>query len=401
MNIHEYQAKKILSQYGISIPKGMIAYTPHEAKKAAAQVSFRGPWMMKAQIQSGARNKGYFTDKKAGRRGGIRLVRSRRDIMPEAEKMLGSTLVTVQTGPKGKLVGRVYVEAYSKVKKTFYASLVIDRMIPAITLLVADTNNEDITALAVLSPDKILRVHLDLITGASPEQIQQVMEFLHLEPKVAKNLETFINGMHQAFVDYDAVMIEVNPVGVTKTGQIVALDAKMSFDNNALYRHKEISVLQDEYEEEDRELKAAKYGFQYSEFDGNIGCIVNGDGIALAAMDLIRARGDNGTACFLNVKGGVDKDKIAAGIKIIMTNPRVEGILINILGGFLRCNLIADGIVAAASEVGLNVPLVVRFEGTNKDEAKDILEHSKLPIIIAEDMEDSVNKLITAMEESD
>lgn len=175
----------------------------------------------------------------------------------------------------------------------------------------------------------------------------------------------------------------------------------MSFDNNALYRHKEISVLQDEYEEEDRELKAAKYGFQYSEFDGNIGCIVNGDGIALAAMDLIRARGDNGTACFLNVKGGVDKDKIAAGIKIIMTNPRVEGILINILGGFLRCNLIADGIVAAASEVGLNVPLVVRFEGTNKDEAKDILEHSKLPIIIAEDMEDSVNKLITAMEESD
>ena len=401
MNIHEYQAKKILSQYGISIPKGMIAYTPYEAKKAAAQVSFRGPWMLTAQIQSGARNKGYFTDKKAGRRGGIRLVRSRRDIMPEAEKMLGSTLVTVQTGPKGKLVGRVYVEAYSKVKKTFYASLVIDRMIPAITLLVADTNNEDITALAVLSPDKILRVHLDLITGASPEQIQQVMEFLHLEPKVAKNLETFINGMHQAFVDYDAVMIEVNPVGVTKTGQIVALDAKMSFDNNALYRHKEISVLQDEYEEEDRELKAAKYGFQYSEFDGNIGCIVNGDGIALAAMDLIRARGDNGTACFLNVKGGVDKDKIAAGIKIIMTNPRVEGILINILGGFLRCNLIADGIVAAASEVGLNVPLVVRFEGTNKDEAKDILEHSKLPIIIAEDMEDSVNKLITAMEESD
>lgn len=244
--------------------------------------------------------------------------------MPEAEKMLGSTLVTVQTGPKGKLVGRVYVEAYSKVKKTFYASLVIDRMIPAITLLVADTNNEDITALAVLSPDKILRVHLDLITGASPEQIQQVMEFLHLEPKVAKNLETFINGMHQAFVDYDAVMIEVNPVGVTKTGQIVALDAKMSFDNNALYRHKEISVLQDEYEEEDRELKAAKYGFQYSEFDGNIGCIVNGDGIALAAMDLIRARGDNGTACFLNVKGGVDKDKIAAGIKIIMTNPRLR-----------------------------------------------------------------------------
>ena len=401
MNIHEYQAKRILRQYGIVIPKGMIAYTPTEAKKAATKVSFRGPWVLKAQIQSGARNKGYFLEKKAGRKGGIRLIKSRKDIAAEAEKMLGSTLVTVQTGPKGKQVGRVYVEAYNKVKKNFYASLVIDRTIPAITLLVADTNNEDITTLAISAPEKILRLPLDLITGASTEQIQKVIEFLHLNPKVFKNMETFVNGMHQAFVDYDAVMIEVNPVGVTTAGQIIALDAKMSFDNNALYRHKDISMLQDEYEEEDRELKAAKYGFQYSEFDGNIGCIVNGDGIALAAMDLIRTKGNNGTACFLNVKGGVDKDKIAAGIKIIMTNPRVEGILINILGGFLRCNLIADGIVAAASEVGLNVPLVVRFEGTNKDEAKDILEHSKLPIIIAEDMEDSVDKLIEAMEESD
>lgn len=401
MNIHEYQAKKILSQYGISMPKGMIAYTPIEAKKAASAVSFRGPWMLKAQIQSGARNKGYFLEKKAGKRGGIRLVKSKRDIITEAEKMLGSTLVTMQTGPKGKLVSRIYVEAFNKVQKNFYASMVIDRMLPAITLLVADTKNEDIASIAVSNPEKILRVPLDLITGASPEQIQQVMEFLNLESKLARNLETFINGMHQAFVDYDATMIEVNPAGVTKNGMILALDAKMSFDSNALYRHKDIAILQDEYEEEDRELKAGKYGFQYSEFDGSIGCIVNGDGIALAAMDLIRNKGDHGTACFLNVKGGVDKDKIAAGIKIIMTNPKVEGILINILGGFLRCNLIADGIVAAASEVGLNVPLVVRFEGTNKDEAKDILEHSKLPIIIAEDMEDSVNKLITAMEESD
>ena len=401
MNIHEYQAKKILSQYGINIPKGRIAYTPLEAKRAASEVSFRGPWMLKAQIQSGARKKGYFLDKKAGRKGGIRLVKSRRDIVREAEKMLGSTLVTVQTGPKGKLVSRVYVEAYNKVDKIFYASLVIDRMAPAITLLVADTKDEDIAGIAVNKPEKILRVPLDLITGASPEQIQNIMEFLKLGPKVAKNLETFINGMHQAFVDYDATMIEVNPVGVTRHGSILALDAKMSFDNNALYRHKDVSVLQDDYEEEDRELKASKYGFQYSEFDGSIGCIVNGDGIALAAMDLIRAKGDFGTACFLNVKGGVDKDKIAAGIKIIMTNPKVEGILINILGGFLRCNLIADGIVAAASQVGLNVPLVVRFEGTNKDEAKDILEHSKLPIIIADDMEDSVNKLIAAMEDSD
>lgn len=400
MNIHEYQAKKIISQYGINIPKGCIAYTPLEAKKAAAEISFRGPWMLKSQIQSGARNQGYFLEKKAGKKGGIRLVKSRREIVQEAEKMLGSTLVTVQTGPKGKSVGRIYVEAFKKVKKIFYTGLVIDRMIPAITLLIADAKDEEIVNLAISCPEKILRIQLDLLTGASPEQIQQILEFLKLRPQSAKSLETFVNGLHQAFVDYDAAMLEVNPAGVLPNGSIIALDAKLTIDDNALYRHKDISLLLDEYETEERELKASKYGFQYSSFDGSIGCIVNGDGIALAAMDLIRAKGSD-TACFLNVKGGVDKDKIAAGIKIIMTNPRVEGILINILGGFLRCNLIADGIISAASEVGLNVPLVVRFEGINKDEAKDILENSKLPIIIADEMEESVDKLLQAMEESD
>ncbi len=399
MNIHEYQAKRIISQYGINIPKGCIAYTPLEAKKAAAEISFRGPWVLKSQIQSGARNQGYFLEKKAGKKGGIRLVKSRREIAREAEKMLGSTLVTVQTGPKGKSVGRIYVEAFKKVKKIFYTGLVIDRMIPAITLLIADAKDEEIVNLAISQPEKILRIQLDLHTGASPEQIQKILEFLKLKPQSAKSLETFVNGLHQAFVDYDAAMLEVNPAGVLPNGSIIALDAKLTIDDNALYRHKDISLLLDEYETEERELKASKYGFQYSSFDGSIGCIVNGDGIALAAMDLIRAKGSD-TACFLNVKGGVDKDKIAAGIKIIMTNPRVEGILINILGGFLRCNLIADGIVSAASEVGLNVPLVVRFEGTNKDEAKDILENSKLPIIIADEMEESVDKLLQAMEES-
>ena len=387
MNIHEYQAKRIISQYGINIPKGRIAYTPLEAKNAALAVAYRGPWMLKAQIQSGARNHGRFLEKSAGRRSGIRLVKHRREIMEEAGKMLGATLVTPQTGPKGKLVSRIYVEAFTKVRKIFYAGLVIDRM-------------HEISELAVNEPEKILRLNLDLITGASPEQIHQVLEFLELQPKSIRSLETFINGLHQAFVDCDATMLEINPSGVDAKGNIIALDAKLSIDDNAMYRHKDLKLLQDEYETEERELKAGKYGFQYSSFDGSIGCIVNGDGIALAAMDLIREKGE-GTACFLNVKGGVDKDKIAAGIKIIMTNPRVEGILINVLGGFLRCNLLAEGIVAAASEVGLNVPLVVRFEGTNKDEAKEILEHSKLPLIIADSMEDSVDKLIAAMEASD
>ncbi|MDR1026670.1 MAG: ADP-forming succinate--CoA ligase subunit beta [Lactobacillus sp.] len=399
MNIHEYQAKKILSQYGIQTPKGMIAYTPEEAKRVSSQVS-RGPWMVKSQIQSGARNQGYFLEKRAGRKGGIRLAKTKKELMAEAAKMLGSTLVTVQTGPKGKLVSRVYVEDYNKVEKIFYTGMVIDRLKASITLLIAETKDEEIAGIAISHPEKILQVPLDLITGADSEQIAKVMNFLKFGEKSRKYMETFINGLHQAFVDYDATMIEVNPVGLMKNGQIVALDAKMSFDDNAMFRHKEIKILRDEYESEERELNAAKYGFQYSEFDGNIGCIVNGDGIALACMDLIQNHGA-GTACFLNVKGGVDKDKIAAGIKIIMTNPRVEGILINILGGFLRCNLIADGIVSAASEVGLNVPLVVRFEGTNKDEAKEILAASKLPLIIADNMEESVALLLKAVEESE
>lgn len=400
MNIHEYQAKKILSQYGINIPKGGIAYTPTEAKRVASRTSFRGPWMLKAQIQSGARNRGYFIEPEAGKKGGIRLVKSRRDIIEQAEQMLGSTLVTVQTGPKGKLVSRIYVEDYNKVKRIFYAGLVIDREDAALTLLIAEIRDDEIAELALNNPSKILKLKLSLEGSSTVEQLRRVMDFLKLEPKSAPSLEKLINGMHKAFIDFDATMIEINPVGVLKNGELIALDAKISFDDNALYRHKDIQLLQDDYEAAERELQAAKYRFTYSEFDGSIGCIVNGDGLALAAMDLLRAQ-NVGTACFLNVKGGVDKDKIASGIKIIMTNPRVEGILINILGGFLRCNLIADGILSAAAEVGLNVPLVVRFEGTNKDEAREIIENSKLPIILAETVEDAVNKLVKAVEESD
>lgn len=400
MNIHEYQAKKILSQYGIQIPRGGIAYTPTEAKRVAGRTSLRGPWVLKAQIQSGARNEGYFLEKKAGNKGGIRLSKTRRDILKQSEQMLGSTLVTIQTGPKGKLVSRIYVEAFEKVESIFYVGIAIDRINAALTLLVASVKKEDITQMAVNNPEQILKITLDLQGEVSPAQVNQVMDYLKLKPRSAKHMETFINGLHKAFIDYDATMIEINPAGVKRSGEIVALDAKISFDDNALYRHRDIKRLQDDYENSERELQAAKYKFTYSEFDGSIGCIVNGDGIALAAMDLLRSK-NVGTACFLNVKGGVDKDKIASGIKIIMTNPRVEGILINILGGFLRCNLIADGIISAASEVGLNVPLVVRFEGTNKDEAKEILQKSNLPIIIAETMEEAVDKLIAAVEESD
>ncbi len=400
MNIHEYQAKKIIQQYGIRIPRGGVAYTPGEAKRTAAKVSRSGPWILKAQIQSGARQKGYFLEKSAGPRGGVRTIKSRRDILRNAEQMLGSTLVTVQTGPRGKTVGRLYVEELCKIERIFYAGIAVDRVRSALVLLVAAIKNEDITNIAFNNPEKILKLNLDLEGDTKPEQVREVMDFLKLSPKSARSLETFINGMHRVFVDYDASMIEINPVGVMKNGELTALDAKISFDDNALFRHHDIAALQDDYEASERELQAAKYKFNYSEFGGSVGCIVNGDGLALAVMDMLRGKNLD-TACFLNVKGGVDKDKIASGIKIIMTNPRVEGILINILGGFLRCNLIADGIIAAASEVGLNVPLVVRFEGTNKEEAKEILTQSKLPIILADSMEDAVNKLAEAMEEAD
>lgn len=399
MNIHEYQAKQILNRYGIEIPKGGIAYTPAEAKRVAINISPKGPWMLKAQIQSGARADGRFIEKRAGKKGGIRYVAGRKDVFEEVEKMLGATLVTEQTGIKGKSVSKVYIEEHISVQQTFYMSFVIDRMIPCIKLLVADATT-NILDLAIDNPEKILSMNLNINAKISSEQINTIINFLKIENSFAKKLKQFVGGLYKAFIDLDAVMIEINPVGVSKKGNFVALDAKISFDDNALYRHKDIAKLHDDYEDEDRALKASKYGFQYKSFnDGSIGCIVNGEGIALSIRDMLFDN-DEKMDCFLNVKGGVDKDKISAGIKIIMTNPKVEGILINILGGFLRCNLVADGIIAAASEVGLNVPLVVRFEGTNKDEAAEILQNSGLPLMMAHTMEESVKKLLQAMEEN-
>ncbi len=400
MNIHEYQAKKILKSYGINIPSGGIAYTPGEAKRTAQKISPRGPWMIKAQIQSGARAQGRFLEKKAGRGGGIRCIAGKQDVWEAAEKMLGATLVTKQTGAKGKLVSKIYIEEYCPAQRMFYASLVIDRMVPCITLLIADAA-ENIIDIVINHPEKILRINLGLKDKINAGQIKNIVSFLKLDDNCRKNLKQFINGMHRAFMDLDATMMEINPVGIDAKGNLTALDAKISFDDNALYRHPDILRLHDDYEDDDRVLKAARYGFQYREVDdGSIGCIVNGDGIALTIRDLLHDHCEKMT-CFLNVKGGVDKDRISAGIKIIMTNPKVEGILINILGGFLRCNLVADGIISAASEVGLNVPLVVRFEGTNKEEAREILQNSGLPIIMAESMEEGVARLLKAMEESD
>lgn len=400
MNIHEYQAKQIISKYGVKIPKGKVAYTPLEAKKVSKEVSARGPWVLKAQIQSGARPLGRFIEKSAGKGSGVRLINTRRELFKQAGEMLGATLVTPQTGPKGKLVTRVYVESYHKVEHKFYVGFSIDRVNATVMLLLANIGEKSIVSIINVEPDKIIRIPLDINKGASMKQIRQASEFLQLPEKIHKNFKRYIQSLFKAFMETDALMLEVNPTGVNKRGNFIALDAKMTIDDRAMYRQPQIPPLFDATEISERVLHAAKDGFQYMAFKGSIGCIVNGDGLALAVMDLIRSKGED-TACYLNVKGGVDRDKIASGIKLIMTNPRVEGILINVLGGFLRCNLVADGIIAAASEVGLNVPLVVRFEGTNKDEARQILENSHLPVIIASDMEDSVDKLLQAMEESD
>lgn len=400
MNIHEYQAKKVLAQYGMNVPKGGIAYTPAEAKRVAQQLSARGPWMLKAQIQSGSRASGHFISHDAGGKGGIRLVTQISNISYEASQMLNNTLVTEQTDEKGKLVSKVYVEAYKETKRMFYAGMIIDSSIPAITLLISDVINEDIVKLADFNAESLLRLNLRYDSGITDEQIFKILDFLSLDKEYLRGFHDFLGKLLFTFINLDAQMIEINPVGVLPDKKLIALDAKITFDDNALFRHPDIMKMKDDSEEEDRVLKAQRCGFHYQEFSGSIGCITNGGSLALEAMDIAKSKGSE-LACALNVKGGVDKDKIAAGIKIIMTNPRVEGVFINILGGFLRCNLIADGILAVTKDVGLAVPIVVRFEGTNKDEAKAILEQSPLPINFADTPKEAIEKLLAQMEEND
>lgn len=400
MNVHEYQAKKILAENGIAVPAGAIAYTPAEAKRAALAITSRGPWMLKAQIQSGARASGHFLEHEAGHKGGIRQVVKVSNIPYETAQMLNNTLVTEQTGAEGFQVNKVYVEAFKKVKNVFYAGIVVDSSVPAVTLLISEVINWDILKMAVTEPEKILRINLRYGETFSEEQILRVLDFLSLNKTYLPVFADFLDKLLKTFVAYDAQMIEINPVGIMRDRTLVALDAKINFDDNALFRHPEVLRLRDGSAENTRAQRAQKFGFQYNEFDGNIGCIVNGEGVALELLDLIRNRGGD-MACFLNVKGGVDKDKIAAGIKIIMTNPRVEGILINILGGFLRCNLIADGILAATQEVGVTMPIVIRLEGTNRDEAKNILQQSKLPVLFADSSAEAAEQLLKQIEEND
>lgn len=400
MNIHEYQAKKIFKTFGINVPKGIIAYTPLEAKDAALEISNNGPWVVKAQIQSGSRDLGKFHDKRAGKKGGIRLSKTIDEVFENADEMLENLLVTNQTGKKGRLVSRIYVEEYIKSIEKFYIGLVVDWVSASTVLLIApvsNKNDDNIVEMASSYPENILKINLGLQKELTSEQLKEITDFMESDVDKRK-LKSFINKMLKLFYSYDATMLEINPIGIDKNGEIWALDAKIIFDNNALYRHKEIIKLTDEAEIEERELIASKYGFQYRELESGIGIISNGDGFALNIINEAQKLGLN-TACFLNLKGGVDRDKIAASIKLIMTNPKVDGIFINILGGFLRCNLIADGIITVADDLGLNIPLVARFEGTNKEDATNILQKSGLSFLLAKSTKEGLEMLKEAIEE--
>lgn len=400
MNIHEYQAKKIFKQFGIRVPNGLVAYTPNEAKDSAIKVSETGPWVVKAQIQAASRHIGKFSDKRAGRKGGIRLSRSLDEVYINADEMLENLLVTNHTGAKGRLVSRVYIEEYIKTVQKVYLGLVVDWVSASVVLLITpiiENNEDDIVKLAIKCPESILKINLGLQKEITVAQVNMIADFLQA-PIEEKELKSFLNKMLEVFYHYDATMLEINPVGISKDGIIWALDAKITFDANALYRHTDILKLTDEAEIDEREQTASKFGFQYKELESGIGLIVNGDGLALNIISEAKKQGMN-TACFLNLKGGVDRDKIAASIKLMMTNPKVDGIFINILGGFLRCNLIADGILSVANDLGLNIPLVTRFEGTNKKEATDILQNSGLSLLLAEDTNTGLAMLKNAIEE--
>lgn len=400
MNIHEYQAKHIFNKFGINVPCGLIAYTPKEAKEAAYRINEIGPWVVKAQIQAGARDVGKFSDKRAGKKGGIRTSKSIEEVYSNADEMLENMLITNQTGAKGRLVSRVYIEEFIKTVSKFYLGLAIDKETASIVLIISsdyDKDNDDALDNITEDTDKIFKLNLGLQKKITEKQAKEVGKYLGVKLLVA-DIRSFIDKLLAVFYAYDATAIEINPIGITKNGQIWALDAKICFDTNALYRHQEITSMVDEAEIEERELKALKFGFQYKELNSGIGIIVNGDGLALNTINEAKNL-DLDTACFLNLKGGVDRDKIAESIKLIMTNPKVDGIFINILGGFLRCNLIADGILNVANDLGLNIPLIIRFEGTNKEEATEILNKSNLSLLIADDTASGLNMLKKAIEE--
>jgi succinyl-CoA synthetase beta subunit len=385
MNIHEYQAKELLARYRVPVPAGGVAYTVAEAVETARRLGGSG-WAVKAQIHAGGR----------GKAGGVRVVRSEEAVAAAARELLGRVLVTRQTGPKGREVKRVYVEAASDIARELYLAMSVERGSGRITLIAAAEGGTEIEELALRSPEKILRVAIDPAAGLSPFHGRRLAFELGLPATQSAAMIAFVGGLYRAFCELDAALIEINPLIVTGTGALVALDAKMSFDDNALFRHPEIEALRDEDEEDPIEREAGKYALSYVKLDGNIGCMVNGAGLAMATMDIIKVYGGN-PANFLDVGGGATRERVSAAFKLILSDPNVEAILVNIFGGIMRCDVIAEGIVTAAREVNLNLPLVVRLEGTNVELGRKILDQSGLSLTTADDLGDAAAKVVAAV----
>ncbi|HEY7609784.1 MAG TPA: ADP-forming succinate--CoA ligase subunit beta [Alphaproteobacteria bacterium] len=397
MNIHEYQAKDLLRKFGVAVPRGKVAYTPAEAEAAAKELG--GPvWVVKSQIHAGGRGAGRFKDDPNGK-GGVRVVKSIDEVKSNAAKMLGHVLVTKQTGPAGKEVKRVFIEDGADIKRELYLSMLIDRATSRVTVIASTEGGMDIEEVAAKHPEKIMTVAIDPATGLQGHHCRSIAYGLKLEGDQVKSATKLLQGLYKAFNELDASLLEINPLIVTGKGEVVALDAKMNFDDNALYRHTDIEQLRDEDEEDPTELEAAKYSLNYVKLDGNIGCMVNGAGLAMATMDIIKLYG-GAPANFLDVGGGATKERVTAAFKIILSDPNVEGILVNIFGGIMRCDVIAEGVVAAAREVALHVPLVVRLEGTNVELGKKILAESGLPILSADNLADAAEKVVKAVKEA-
>jgi succinyl-CoA synthetase beta subunit len=386
MNIHEYQAKAVLAEFGVPVPRGLPAMSADEAVIAAKELG--GPvWVVKAQIHAGGR----------GKAGGVKVVKSLQDVEREARRLLGSTLVTHQTGPHGKEVNRLYIEEGAAIEREFYLSLLVDRGSARVAFVVSTEGGVNIEEVAAKTPEKILSFSVDPVANICPYHVRRVAKVLGLPEIQPKQLSALLTNLYRAFTAKDMSLLEINPLILTEGGDLVCLDAKVAFDDNALFLHPEIVALRDITEEDPKEVEATKFDLNYVALDGTIGCMVNGAGLAMATMDIIKLYGAE-PANFLDVGGSATKDKVAAAFKIITADPKVKGILINIFGGIMRCDVIAEGVIAAVKEVGLTVPLVVRLEGTNADLGKKMLADSKLNVVPADDLDDAAQKIVGSIE---
>ena len=382
MNIHEHQAKELFDGYDIPVSKGSVAYEKSQINEAVGKV--KGPiWVVKAQIHAGGRGKG----------GGVKVVSSKEEAVNEAEKMFGMNLITPQTGPAGKEVKRIYIENGSDIKKELYLSCLLDRATSKVAFIVSKMGGMDIEAVAKDTPENITTVQIEPSIGVTEKDVNTISKAFELKKDLEGQLSDLIKNMYKFFLEKDASLVEVNPLIITETDKLLCLDAKVNFDDNALYRHPEIEKLRDENEEDEYEREASKFDLAYIKLDGNIGCMVNGAGLAMASLDIIKMYGGE-PANFLDVGGGASKEKVSSAFKIILSDKGVKGILVNIFGGIMRCDIIAEGIVAAAKELAISVPLVVRLEGTNVDEGKKILDNSSIEIISANDLDDAAKKIV-------